>query len=60
MAEAAIAEQGLIGDLQTFALVSTDGSIDPAAPASAETMVEPASPPGAVPVRAGTSAPTSR
>jgi hypothetical protein len=59
MTEAAIAEQGSIGDLQTVALVSTDGSIDPPAPPR-RTMAEPASAPGAVPVRAGTPAPTSR
>ena len=59
MAEAAIAEQGLIGDLRMTALVSTDGSIDPPAPPQ-RTMAEPASAPGAVPVRAGTSAQISR
>lgn len=59
MAEAAIAERGLIGDLQTVALVSTDGSIDPLVPPR-RTMAEPASAPGPVPVRAGTPAPTSR
>jgi hypothetical protein len=58
MTEAAIAERGLIGDLQTAALVSTDGSIDPPAPPQ-RTMAKQDSAPGAVPP-AGTPAQTSR
>jgi hypothetical protein len=59
MAEAAIAEHGLIGDLQMAALVSTDGSVEPPAPPQ-RTMAGPASAPAAVPVPAGTPAQTLR
>jgi hypothetical protein len=57
MAEAVVAEHGLIGDLRMTAQVGTDGSIDPPAPPLAD---QPAPALGAVPVPAGSPAQASR